>query len=510
MIEREIVIGLITSTEYIEKVRKIMSPHLFESSIARMLVKWCLEYFDKYKEAPKISIKNIVYQAASEGTPKDVIDEIESEILPQLNEEYLREGVNVEYLTDITKAYVRERNLIILSDQIKTLVAKNRLIEAENIAYNYKSGLKENPEWVDIGAEESLKRIESAFAQNQECLIKYPGALGEMWNSQLVRDGFVALMGMEKRGKTFFLLDMGMRAALQGKKVAFFEAGDMSENQMLVRIAVYLAKKSNKEEYCNIMYEPIKDCVFNQINECEKSVRECDFGVFEDKTAEEVRNCITLEELIEKYEKYKEYRPCTNCIEWRRNPWGAVWVAKIPSVQPLSNEEAKAKLKEFYEKNRRMRLSTHPAKTLSTREIDSILSLWEKQDGFVPDVVIVDYADIMTDETKEFRHQQNQIWMGLRSLSQSRHCLVITATQTDADSYSKNLLKWDNFSEDKRKYGHVTAMYGLNQDPEGREKKLKIMRINEIVVREGDFSISNQCRVLQNLSRGRAFLTSFW
>jgi len=144
-------------------------------------------------------------------------------------------------------------------------------------------------------------------------------------------------------------------------------------------------------------------------------------------------------------------------------------------------------------------------------ELDGTLNLWERQDGFVPDMIVVDYADLMTVQHRMYeRHKQNQVWMSLRRISQERHCLLITATQADAASYERGLLRLSNFSEDKRKYAHVTAMYGLNQDPKGREKQLGIMRINEMVVREDDFSNARQVTVLQNLHRGRPFLGSYW
>ena len=66
-----------------------------------------------------------------------------------------------------------------------------------------------------------------------------------------------------------------------------------------------------------------------------------------------------------------------------------------------------------------------------------------------------------------------------------------------------------NIAEDKRKYAHVTAMWGLNQDPKGREKKLGIMRLNELVVREGIFNIHNEVAILQDLRSGRPFLESY-
>ena len=140
-----------------------------------------------------------------------------------------------------------------------------------------------------------------------------------------------------------------------------------------------------------------------------------------------------------------------------------------------------------------------------------MLDIWEREDGFVPDIIAIDYADLLVPEVRtEFRHQVDNIWKGLRNLTQERHCLGITVTQADARAYDQNKLKVSNFSEDKRKNAHVTAMYGINQDTKDREKKLGIMRFNELVVREGDFSSSNEVYVIQNLRRGRPFLGSFW
>jgi hypothetical protein len=65
---------------------------------------------------------------------------------------------------------------------------------------------------------------------------------------------------------------------------------------------------------------------------------------------------------------------------------------------------------------------------------------------------------------------------------------VVTATQTDADSYDAKVLKRGNFSEDKRKYAHVTGMVGINQTD--REKAEGLYRLNWVVLRELEFSES--------------------
>jgi hypothetical protein len=81
-------------------------------------------------------------------------------------------------------------------------------------------------------------------------------------------------------------------------------------------------------------------------------------------------------------------------------------------------------------------------------------------------------------------------------------------TQIKALGYSKELLSMNDFSEDKRKFAHVTAMYGLNQTSE--EKQIGIMRINELVVREADFNPLRPITILQRLQIGRPYLGAYW
>jgi hypothetical protein len=177
-------------------------------------------------------------------------------------------------------------------------------------------------------------------------------------------------------------------------------------------------------------------------------------------------------------------------------------------------EEAKKKFHETFTGKGNLRLSTHVNGTLSVKNIRTYLELWKKQDNFVPDAVIIDYADLLVPEFHtDFRHQQFEIWKALRGLSQDKshgEPLVVTATQSDARSYDQNLLRMSNFSEDKRKLGQVTALYGLNQDKHGREKKIGLVRINELVKREGTFSENEVIVVLQNLKRGQPCLQSYF
>ena len=515
MLERTIIIGLIVSTEFNQRMKQKWTPNLFDSPTAKRIATWVKEYFEKYGKAPGKDIEPIFYEKAKNGLPKDLAEEIEEEILPSLSKQYEDENINLEYLVEKSTEYFNERALLRHSEEIKALVEDGKISEATAKASSYRPMTSDMGSWIDLSDETIMEeKIKTAFNRSTEPLIRYPRDLGKFWNQQLVRGGFVALFGPEKRGKSFIMLDFAMRARRQGRKVAFFQAGDMSESEQLKRICIYLARKSNKAEYCEEHFEPVRDCIYHQLDMCSRKDREYDCSNLfnglsknlEKITADNIRKTVSFEHLKESFEKNAEHKTCTNCKHFK----GTVWFRKISRTEPIDEVDAYMHLQNFFIKHKRsFRISTHANGTLSVKESESILDIWEKQDNFIPDVILYDYPDIMKGQSIENRHKQNEIWMDLRAVSQKRKALVIAVTQSDAPSYEKDIVSMSNFSEDKRKYGHVTAFYGLNQDHNGREKKIGVMRINEIVVREGAFDTSNQVYVLQNLRRGIPFLTSF-
>lgn len=515
-VERKIVVGVITSTEYLQQIHSIWNIAYIEAIPAKKICTWAVSYFEKYGKAINKGMYDLFLERSSQLSREDALD-IEN-ILDGINYDITQEredSFNLDYLVDLTKKHFNECILKLLAQNIQTLLDKGDINSAVEIASNYTPLIHNSETSINLGSNEVLNRIDKAFDITNKSIINFPRQLGIFWESQFVRDSFVAFMGSEKKGKSFWLLDIAMRACTQKRKVVFFQAGDMSENQQIKRICVYLAQKSDQQRYCEEMVEPVRDCVYNQLNKCKKDERACDFGVIEflSKSDKYLREEIDIKQLTTAFdnEENKDYRPCSNCEEYNTKHFGTPWLKRIKATKALDVEEAKEKVESFFIKNKKhFKLSTHINKSLSVKQIKASLALWEKQEGFVPDVIIIDYADLLVPETKEFRHGQNEIWMGLRSLSQEKHCLVVTATQADAKSYDKDLLSMSNFSEDKRKYAHVTAMYGLNQDSGDREKKLGLMRINELVIREGSFSNRNVVYVLQNLRRGKPFLGSYF
>ena len=136
MIERKIVIALITSTEYLQKMQGVLTPSVLSDPVAKRLTEWCLEYFNKYKKAPNRDIEAIYLQKlkTDRRMSKDIAEEIEQDILPSLSEEYEQQGLNLDYITTQTENYILERKLLEFSAIIKSQVEEGNLLEAEKLA----------------------------------------------------------------------------------------------------------------------------------------------------------------------------------------------------------------------------------------------------------------------------------------------------------------------------------------------------------------------------------------
>ena len=269
----------------------------------------------------------------------------------------------------------------------------------------------------------------TAFSEASEPILTYPGALGEFWNSSMVRGAFVAFLAPEKRGKTALMIDAAIRGARQKQNVAVFQAGDMTRSQQLRRIAIYLSKNSDKEKYTGDLIIPVKDCYHNQIDDCSSHLRECDFGAFADmkwNSIKQARQEITAEDILEAMKDEPDYKPCHNCLAYKKNAWGMSYLKKYRVKDALTEDSALSVLEEYFcKKNRGLRISTHANGTLSVEEMKAVLNTWEQQDGWRADIIIVDYADLLTTKgNQEERHKQNNIWKALRGLNQGNKYIV--------------------------------------------------------------------------------------
>jgi len=516
-IEKYIILALITDLEYTKKYIGIFQKDFFEVDTARFLFSVIRKHYLQTGQIFGNNFQIWYYEQVNLNTiPEIIASEIEQDIFEDLQKFIEGLLISRDYLDQVTDQFIQRRKLELLQERLQEYIEKNDVEQANKSILEYLSQTQENDDLVqelDLSQSNSIKNLVEAFTTDRQNLIKSSGALGQLWNNQMVRGAFVGLMAPEKRGKTFMLLHLGMLALHQHRKVLFVQAGDMTQNQQLIRIATYLARKSPMSQFVGKQFIPVKDCIYNQLDQCDRPERECDFGLFLDAnyTLQDLRSKVMYQDLVQAIKEQPEYRACYNCKQFQNHSWGTVLLKPIDLGNPLTLKEAKIKYRKFFIKNKRhFKLLTYSNGTLTVSLIDQQIKHWKLENAYIPDVIIIDYADLLVcNKYRDFRQSQNEIWKQLRGLSQKYNCLVITATQTDAKAYDSDTISLSNYSEDKRKYAHVTAMYGMNQDKSGREKKLGVLRINELLVREGD-SNHKVVYVLQDLKRGRPVITSYF
>lgn len=437
-IEKQVLTAMVVDTNTLGHIVSKWRPGgLFRSKWANMIGGWCVRYYKKYAAAPGENIVGLFNQWAEKAVDEDMIDLIDK-FLSGLSDEYETgfEDINPEYLIDLAGQHFNAVLLENMAEAIKAHIDLGNVDKAEAVAVQW------NRVEMGVGAGidvlHDIEAVQDAFEANEKPLIRYPGALGKFFGSQLSRDEFVVFEGCAKIGKTWWLLDIAWQGMRQGNRVAFFEVGDMSQNQMMKRFM------------CRAAEHPIKPPF------------EIDIPI-----------SISREEGQEQAVIETDFRVFTAALNWK-----TAW------------EACQKKLRRH--KKSLLKLSTHPNGTINVEGIRSILDIWER-DGWIPDVVVIDYADILAPPAGQKageREAINESWKQLRGLSQSKHNLVVTATQADAGSYSSRIIRKGNFSEDRRKNDHVTAMIGINATDE--EKKDGIYRLNYVIRREAVY-LENQC-----------------
>lgn len=462
-IEKQILTGMIISDEFLPQIKEIWKDDLIKIPYVRTVGNWCMKFHAKYNKAPGKNIKKIYQKESFSNQLEDEQASLFEKFLIELSEDFERQDkFNFQYVLDNAVERFKEQGLLNLSDEIKSLIKLRKVNEAEIKTKEFHSVQLINEKGINPFTDKEA--IKTAFSEKREPLFKFNGELGNMLNYELVRDSLIVFQGPEKRGKTWWLLQMAMKATLARCNVVFISAGDMSQNQLLRRKHIWLAKKSDRKKFCGEIKVP--------------------FGI------RKVRGKGNMGD------KYKGYS-----LEY----------TTINNISPLNAKQAIINGEKFSRRlvGRDFKMFCFPTNSISMSDVDNLLYKLELMENFIPDVVIIDYADILApiNAKMEFRHQTNETWAALRRLSQQRHCLVMTATQANKQSYTTETQGMENVGEDKRKLAHVNGMIGLNQNKE--DKQLGLMRLNWIVLREDEFHSDNSIYVTQCLKIGRPCIGSF-
>lgn len=490
--EKKILTLCITNTQFLKEVSPFINADCFQLNHSKRIFRWIKSHFDKYECAPNKTIADIFF--AEKNKIQDEECEMISDYLESLSLKYINEedekDLNTKYYVDKAKNYVRKRNLENKVKEINGLLSQDKIDEAEENILGFKKIAIETTSWTNPLDEKS---VEKAFEnKDSDFLFKFPGALGDMLGN-FNRGCLYCWSAPLKVGKSWAIAECRNLALLKGLKVAEINI-EMTERQINDRFYKRITGASTTG---GKTYYPIMDCKFSQDGSCKKQERIGRVALY------------SHEDYIPVFGEHDiNYKPCTVC-RGEKSFNGVTWFEEIDRKE-LNVEDAKKTVNGF----KRMwgddyRLRVYPRFSATVGSIVHDLDFLEATEGFVPDVICVDYASLIRAENfyNEERHKISEVFKLLGKLGAEKNCAVITAAQINREGSKKRKGGVTDIAEDYSIGANVDAMFILSQSDV--EKERKICRISVGAMRDGEFNQEREAIILSDLSAGQFLLDSY-
>jgi len=331
--ERRILLGMLVNDAVCGRIASRWEEEgLFKTKMGNTLGGMAVDYYSRYGKAPLHNIEAIA-RSWAEGKSDDLVDELDG-FLRTVDYEKLAKTCNADYVIDQAAEYFSQVKLQRLFDAGSGFLLKGDTKKAQSLIDGFLPVEMGTGSWIDpLSDDEAIRRV---FEQDRDSLITFPDGLGKFFGRSLKRDALVAMMGAAKRGKSWLLLNIVFMAILQKRKVAYFECGDLTQDEVIERLLTRMAGRPLV----------INGDATRYTYKIPKTLQVDKGRVMIDYIEKTVKRSLT-------FEKLKEIRD---------------------------------RFREEYEADKLLRLSVHSTSSLSIPAMRTILSRWERE-GWSPDCI---------------------------------------------------------------------------------------------------------------------------
>ena len=133
------------------------------------------------------------------------------------------------------------------------------------------------------------------------------------------------------------------------------------------------------------------------------------------------------------------------------------------------------KVDDFEQRLKRIYVKEFPTDGLTITSLNAFMDALENRLKWVPDVLLLDYADLMSINVKDYRIDLGSLYKKLRGLAVERNIAVVTATQTHRAGATAKHVRSTNVGEDWSKVQTADTVITYSQTPE--EKGLGLARL---------------------------------
>jgi hypothetical protein len=498
--EQDILTALITNTQFINKTHRWYKSQYF-SDYGKVIYKWVVDYWSEYAQAPGKNIQSI-WKVKQDDIKPALADNIAS-YLENLSIHYENKSeFNLDYLVDKTRDYIRKKSYEYLYSHGQDLIKAGQVEDAVRFHESFNEVVKTTSRWENPFDPEVITNHFNELESERHIILQFPGILGQLMGP-LERGWLVAFMGPMKRGKSFWIQESLFQALHNKKKVCYINL-EMIEKG--VRDRQYRRLTGAVDDTEKSLIIPMFDCKLNQSNMCRVPKKRTNKGKLKSIKNEKGT-------LVWIQDGKEPYHACTYCRHDKRYFKNYVQGIhykeqenKTIITKDLVLKRAKAHIRQF---GANLRSITYPAGTTTIEDIIADMKELEYTDNFIPDMVLLDYADIAgTRKSFSKKHEKiDHIWEHIKGEATTKHSLWITGTQSNADGLNTATLDGTNTPGSITKNAHLDAMFGLNQTL--KEKDELYTRINTMYHRHREFG-SEQAIVLHQLGLAMPYLDSDW
>jgi KaiC/GvpD/RAD55 family RecA-like ATPase len=145
------------------------------------------------------------------------------------------------------------------------------------------------------------------------------------------------------------------------------------------------------------------------------------------------------------------------------------------SVIPAQKQNIKHDIRAIQRRGGDLLVKWFPTSTLTVPQLRNYLEVLVRAEGFSPDMLIIDYMDLMHTDERNLRISVGQLARDLRGLAGIRDMALVTATQGNRSSATAKIVGTNMVAEDWSKIGTADTVCTLSRT--AAEKEMGLARI---------------------------------
>lgn len=393
-------------------IRGSVTPQLFESAVFREVAGHAIDFIDQFGEAIKDHLADSL-EGILEGSDKRKASSYKRLVD---NLFLARDSVNAEYVISQLHKFVRQQNLKSAVVRAVEAIEDGRIDAAE---VELQKGLSSQVNVFEAGLVLNDAKQVMAFLEEEEQPLLTGIEELDRRGVGLARKEMLVVMAPAGHGKSWALMHLGKWAILQ--------------RQTVVHITLEMSDKKTAQRYLQSFFAISKREAKVKLPTLQKN----ESGAMTDVFYEEVERKTMRDPNIRAVISHRITR------EFRRRP-------------PLV-------IKEF------------PTGSLTMPQLRSYLDGLERYHKIVPDVLIVDYPDLMAMPNEDVRLGTGQIYRELRGLAVERNFALGVASQSNREGAKAKMVEATHAAEDYSKVQTADNILTYSQTP--MEKKLGLARL---------------------------------